>query len=155
MYFQPDAVLIKLVHNVHINSISRLNVYTFNLKPPHTPFLFCLRDLATQQQSGNTLGNRVKIKQSPGSNPVCLSGAAAYIVFGTMYKYKKSTEIFHGFFSILLSSLNFSPLNDNEPQKLNRRIYCNSGNSFFLQGTSNYSESVIKCQKHKNNALLN
>ena len=68
--------------------------------PPHTFFVLFERPglLATQQQSGNTLGNRVKIKQSPGSNPVCLSGAAAYIVFGTMYKYKKSTDIFHGFF---------------------------------------------------------
>ena len=93
MYFQPDAALIKLVH-----IIIEAQCLHFQFETPPTPFLFCLRDRATQQQSGNTLGNRVKIKQSPGSNPVCLSGAAAYIVFGTMYKYKKSTDIFHGFF---------------------------------------------------------
>ena len=67
MYFQPDAALIKLVH-----IIIEAQCLHFQFETPPTPFLFCLRDLATQQQSGNTLGNRVKIKQSPGSNPVCL-----------------------------------------------------------------------------------
>ena len=134
----------------------RGSMFTLSIWNPPT-HLFCFvwetwqhnSKVATPWVIGLKLSSpRVRIRY------VSCSGAAAYIVFGTMYKYKKSTEIFHGFFSILLSSLNFSPLNDNEPQKLNRRIYCNFGNS-FLHGTSNYSESVIKCQKYKNNALLN